>query len=321
MDERQHAGCVSPGMPHWLNTGPVVSDGAMGTELENHGLSVRAPSCWRTMEQPQIVEAIQRAYVDAGAKLILTNTFGANRIMLARRNSPYEVEALNRSAVAIARSASRGAGVRVFGNISSTGSEQQLLLGGDGQSPDEVAKDLYAAFKEQAMILEDAGVDGILVETMSYLREAILAVDAATTHTRLPIFCTMTFQAPAQAGSKNFRTYWGDSVDNVVTQLTDAGVSGLGANCGELVEEMPALAEQMRQLTSLPLFFEINAGKPQLDSQHATSYSLGPDPWSAVASSVVDRGVNIIGGCCGTTSAHIARLSARLRARGPATVD
>jgi len=169
------------------------------------------------------------------------------------------------------------------------------------------------------MILEDAGVDGILVETMSYLREAVLAATAATTHTRLPVFCTMAFQDPAQAGSQDFRTFWGDSVDNVVMQLTDAGVIGLGANCGEPVDEMPALAERMRQLTSLPLFFEINAGKPQLDSQHATSYSLGPDPWSAVASSVVDRGVNVIGGCCGTTPAHISRLSARLRSRGPAT--
>lgn len=318
MDERQHARCESSGMPQWLSAGPVISDGAMGTELENRGFSVHAPSCWRTIEQPQVVEAVHKAYIDAGARLILTNTFGANRIMLARRNSPYEVETLNRTAVEIARSASRGADVMVFGNISSTGAEQQLLLGGDGQSPDDVAQDIHAAFKEQATILEDSGVDGILVETISYLREAILAVDAATTHTRLPVYCTMTFQAPAQAGSGNFRTYWGDSVDKVVAQLTDAGASGLGANCGELVEEMPTLAVRMRELTSLPLFFEINAGKPQLDNNNVTSYGLGPDPWSAVASSVVEQGVNVIGGCCGTTPAHIARLSERLRSREPA---
>ncbi|MBI5864647.1 MAG: homocysteine S-methyltransferase family protein [Planctomycetes bacterium] len=300
--------------PGWLGAGSLIGDGGMGTELEKHGLGASSPSCWRSIEHPQIVERIQRAYVEAGSRLLLTNTFGANRIMLGRRNSPHGVKEINEAAVAIARRAA-GDGVTVLGNISSTGTEEHLLLGGGGKSSQQIADEAYAAFREQATILEAAGVDGILVETMSYLREAVLAVSAAVEHTKLPVLCTMTFKVKARAGGQEFRTYWGDGIGNIVKQLTDAGACGLGANCGDVVDEMPALAEQMHALTPLPLMFEINAGLPVLNERQETTYNLDPQRWAEIAAAVVDRGARIIGGCCGTSPEHIGLLRAILAAK------
>lgn len=190
-----------------IRSGVVICDGAMGTEFEKCGLGSDLPPSWRSIQQPNVVESIQRSYVEAGARLILTNTFGANRIMLAKQDSPYGVEELNRAAIAIARRASQCGNVLVFGNISSTGCEEELLLDARGEAPDGTVKRIYAAFAEQAKILDEAGVDGILVETMSYLREAVLAVDAATKNTKLPVFCTMAFRVPTASESQVFRTY------------------------------------------------------------------------------------------------------------------
>lgn len=299
----------------WLEAGTVVADGGMGTELIRRAPGATCPSCWRSMEQPAVVEAVHRDYIEAGSTLILSNTFDANRLMLTRGNCPHDVIELNRQAVAVARRAA-GSGVVVLGDIGSTGFEEKLLLGGGGQSAGEVAKSVSAAFREQAEILADAGVDGILIETMSYLREAVLAVRAAVQHTRLSVFCTMSFQVRVRGGKPEFRTYWGDPVEKIVGELTEAGARGLGANCGDLVEEMPALVDRMRQFTSLPLFFQINAGKPELNERHETSYNLGPAPWSRIAAEVVARGANVIGGCCGTTPGHIAALRERLASAG-----
>ena len=285
----------------------IVCDGAMGTELAKVvTLPDGAPPEIANVEFPDKIRAIHEAYIEAGAGAILTNTFGANRMRLAEREAGDRTEEFNRAAAAIAKEAAKGRAF-VLGNISSTGQESLLPPFGT-KSEDE----FLDSFREQAAVLSEAGVDALFVETMSTLTEAELALRAAREVSALPLLCTMTFRAPAAARPDDFRTFWGDSVDRIVETLTEAGANVIGANCGEIVEEMPALAKSLREHTELPLIFEVNAGKPQLDSQYQTIYAMAPEEIAVIAKELREAGANLIGGCCGTTPAHIRAMSEAL---------
>ena len=202
-----------------LSDGPVVTDGAWGTELQSRGLPVGAcPDAWN-LSHPEAVEAVARAYVEAGSRIILTNTFGANRFILARQDLADRVAEINAAGVEISRRAA-GNRAKVFASMGPSG--VMLMMG-------EVSEDdLKAGFSEQARAMADAGADGIVVETMTDPAEACLAV-AAAKETGLPVVACMTFDS----GAKLDRTMMGTTPEQAAEQLLEAGADIIGSNCGQ----------------------------------------------------------------------------------------
>ena len=309
MQEKNISGGKNLELKHALQSGIIICDGAMGTELQKRGLGRGVtPDSWN-MTHPDQVKAVHEAYIRAGAQAILTNTFGANAVRL-EKDSRYSVQQLNHAGAKIARECA-GQEVLVFGDIGPTGREDQLPP--YGNQPEQV---FYDAFREQAVALAEAGVDAIIVETMSSLAEAVIAVRAANENTSLPVICSMSFARPPASRPDDFRTPWGDAISEIVDNLTRTGAEVLGANCGALVEEMPQLAKKMRELTKLPLIFEVNAGRPRVDEEYRSIYSLDPQGLAEIACKLVESGANIVGGCCGTTPEHIAAIKTRLSGSG-----
>lgn len=289
------------GLSSALRSGVLICDGAMGTELQRRGLGRGETTDSWNVTHPDQVKAVHNAYIQAGAQIILTNTFGANAMRVGK-DSQYNVEQLNQAAVKIARDCA-GQDILVFGDIGPSGFEDQLPP--YGTRPEQ---EFYDAFREQAIALAEAGIDAVLIETMSNLAEAAIAVRAAKENSSLPVICSMSFARPPASRPDDFRSPWGDTLQDIVDNLTRAGAEVLGSNCGDLVEEMPQLAMKMREITDLPLIFEVNAGRPRVDEEYRSIYSLGPQGLAEIASQLAEAGANIIGGCCGTTPEHIAAI-------------
>ncbi|MBD3184609.1 hypothetical protein GF312_20175 [Candidatus Poribacteria bacterium] len=288
-----------------IKDGIVICDGAMGTELQRRGLKRgETPDSWN-ITHPEQVKGVHQDYIRAGSNAILTNTFGAS-LMRLPTDSQYSVQELNQAAVKNARECA-GDDVLVFGDIGPSGKEDQLPPYGT-----EPESNYYDSFKEQAVVLSDSGVDAIMVETMSNLTEAKIAVKVVVENTSKPVLCSMAFARPPASRPEDIRTAWGDALSDIIKELTELGVSALGSNCGDLVEEMPLLAAKMRDLTELPLIFQVNAGRPKVDDQYRSIYSLEPEGLAEIALQLKEAGANIIGGCCGTTPAHIAAIREKL---------
>jgi len=297
-----------------LSRGIVLCDGAMGTQLINTGLPSGMPTACCNVICPDRILSIHKKYISVGAQAILTNTFEANRLKL-KEHKEYSVKELFRFGVELARRASAGTDVMVFGDIGPSGNEESLLysLQEGTVIANKAKQDLYDIYKEQVIALTEIGVDAILIETMSYLQEAILATKAAAENTEIPVICTMSFRTPPDSRQSDFRTFWGDTLPDVVNGLIEAGATGIGANCGDVVEEMPRLARQMRNMTTLPLVFQVNAGRAELDAEtNQTVHRLEPAEFGRIISEVAAEGANVVGGCCGTTPNHIEAARRRL---------
>ncbi len=282
--------------------GPLLADGALGTELQAAGLAAGAPGEPWCVEHPELVEAVHRRYVEAGAELLLTNTFGASRPRLERHGAAGRVAELNRAAVALAR---RAAGERalVLGDIGPFGG----VLAPVGEDAPEEA---LAAFLEQARALVEAGVDGIIIETMSALDEALLAVRAAREAGAPAIVASMAFDA-TRVGP---RTMMGVAPEAAARALLTAGADVLGVNCGAGLE-LAGHAEVVRRYRAaapgVPVMVQPNAGTPRLVDGIA-AYDAGPREMAAGLGALREAGAAIIGGCCGTGPAHIAAFRAAL---------
>jgi 5-methyltetrahydrofolate--homocysteine methyltransferase len=279
---------------------PVVTDGAWGTQLQLQGLPIGGcPDAWNRCH-PDRVEAVARAYVEAGSQIVLTNTFGANRITLARHGLEGEVAAINRAGVAASRRAA-GTEVHVFASMGPTG----IILASGDVSADEVR----AAFSEQAQALAEAGAEAIVIETMSDLIEAELAV-AAARETGLPIVACMAFGV----GKAHDRTIMGVTPEQAAEVLGAAGAAVIGANCGNGAAELLPICRRLRAATDRPLWMKPNAGLPELTQGPAPSiiYRTTPEEFAENAAALVEAGAAFIGGCCGTGPAFIRALAGRL---------
>jgi 5-methyltetrahydrofolate--homocysteine methyltransferase len=286
----------------------IICDGAMGTELQKRGLSKGVtPDSWN-ITNPDQVKDVHKSYIQAGASAILTNTFGANSARIGKE-SKYTVRELNLAGAKIARECS-GHDVLVFGDMGPTGWEDQLPPYGTLSE-----ETFFEIFKEQAKALAESEIDAIIIETMSSLAEAVIALKAVRENTSLPIICSMTFARPPASRPDDLKTLWGDALPDIIETLTKEGANVLGSNCGDLFSEIPALAKTMRELTSLPLIFEVNAGLPRIDENYKTIYSLAPDVFAEIIMQAVDYGANIVGGCCGTNPEHISAIKNRLDKR------
>lgn len=281
-----------------LGSGEVlVSDGAMGTLLMEHGLQPGACPEGINLEQPEVLRTIAEIYLRAGADIVQTNTFGGTSIKLEQYDLQDRADEINAVAVHAARDAvAEGCGL-VSGSCGPCG---KLLAPYGDADPGAVSE----AFERQTAVLVDAGVDMLCIETMTDLAEARLAIESARKVAwNLPIAATMTFD-PTPNG---YFTIMGTSIENAVKGLADAGADIVGSNCGNGIEKMVEIAEEMRRLTSMPLMIQSNAGVPELIDSGVV-YPESPADMAEGWLHLIDLGVGIIGGCCGTTPEHIAAI-------------
>ena len=283
----------------------MVSDGATGTYLQSHGLEPGGCPEEFNRTHPEIVQGMARAYFAAGSEMVLTNSFGANRFMLGKYGHGEKVSDLNRLAAEHARGQAPEGGF-VIGSVGPTGEFLEPL----GEVTEE---EMLDAFVEQVTALEAGGADGVVIETMTAVEEARLAIRAAREHTGLAVLSTMVFDK----GPRGFFTMMGITPERSVKELLDAGADVVGTNCGNGVDLMVELARNLRRATDAPLLVHSNAGIP-LMIQGEIVYPESPDYMAKRFNDLADLGINIIGGCCGTGPEHIRTFSESLKSRnGP----
>ena len=276
----------------WLAGGLLISDGAWGTELQARGLAPgAAPDTWN-LTHPDLVEAVARAYAEAGSQVILTNTFRANAVAMTG-----DLDAINRAGVAISKRAAEGRAL-VFASIGPTG--KMLAAGEIG------ADQVRAAFDAQAAALAAAGADALLVETMSDIEEARLAVAAAKS-TGLPVIVSFAFDS----GKNKDRTMMGTTPEAVAAAMVEAGADAVGANCGVGVEYVKPICRRLHAACDLPIWIKPNAGLPKLEGT-AVGYATTAEFFASHYAALRDAGASFLGGCCGSTPDFIrALVSAR----------
>jgi len=279
-----------------LGPDPVITDGAWGTQLQALGLPAgECPDVWN-LTHPDRVRQIAQSYVDAGSKVILTNTFRSNRITLAGHGLADRVVEINRAGVEISRAAA-GTHAKVFASMGPTG--KMLMMG-------EVSEEeVFAAFAEQAAAL--AAADALVIETMTDLEEARIAIRAAKT-TGLPVVASMVFDS----GKDKDRTMMGSTPEEVAETLAEAGADVVGANCGLGMDGYIPVAKRLRAATALPIWIKPNAGLPELVDGHIV-YRTTPAEFASHAQALREAGVAFVGGCCGTSPEFIHALHMALR--------
>jgi 5-methyltetrahydrofolate--homocysteine methyltransferase len=279
----------------------LISDGATGTYLQQHGLKPGGCPEELNLSRPDVVRGMAAAYFAAGSDMVLTNSFGANVFRLRHYDLADRVAEINRLAAGLARSAAPP-GRFVIGSIGPTGEFLEPLgdVGVDAMS---------GAFAEQAAALAAGGVDGILVETMTALDEAVLAVRMARERTTGVVMATLAFDP----GARGWATTMGVTPERAVAALREAGADVVGANCGAAgAGRMVELARILRALTDGPLLIHANAGLPEIHDGNIV-YPETPELVAPHFAAMKRIGINILGGCCGTGPAHIRAIAQVLR--------
>ncbi|MGZ4973800.1 MAG: homocysteine S-methyltransferase family protein [Limisphaerales bacterium] len=280
-----------------LDGAPVLTDGAWGTELQIRGLAPgECPDLWN-LTYPQRVYDVAHAYVTAGSDVILTNTFGANRFRL---DAEYvsQVAAINQRGVEISRQAAKNR-ASVFASVGPSG---KMLANGD-----VTEAELEEAFAEQTRAIAKAGADAIVIETMSDLAEASIAI-AAARETKLPVIACVVFDS----GAAKDRTMMGDTPEQVVAVLTAAGADVIGANCGQGIAGFIPICKRFRAVTKLPIWMKANAGLPEMKDGSAV-YTTTPQQFADRIPDLLAAGADFVGGCCGTNPNFIHAVGAKLK--------
>ena len=282
-------------------------DGAMGTQLIARGMEAGTCNDYLNIESPEIISDVHQAYIRAGSDAVITNTFGANRLTLARHGLADQCAEINQAGAQIARAATTKREF-VFGDIGPSGDFLEPL----GTLK---AEDLKDAFARQAKALVAGGVDALLIETMTALDEVTIAVEAAKSVSGdLPVLASMSFDRTGDS----FKTMMGFGVADTAAKLVSVGADGIGFNCGtasldEYVELAEDLVSAVRASSEeVIVFAEPNAGRPQLLDGEAV-YNVSPDEFAAAVEKIYMAGASMIGGCCGTSPAHIEAVAKRIK--------
>jgi 5-methyltetrahydrofolate--homocysteine methyltransferase len=288
-----------------LKAGEILyADGATATNYQQMGMAIGvAPEEW-VFDEPEKVVGLHTAFIEAGANIILTDTFGGTSLRL--RESPYAGRAteLNRQATELARQAASAArGVLVAGSMGPTG----MLMEPLGDLTAAAAADAY---REQAAALSGAGVDLLLLETFFALDEALAAIEGIRRASPLPLVVSFSFD-------QGTRTMMGLSPTKMMEALRPLGLAAIGANCGRSLRDMERVVTELAGLNAgIPLWIKPNAGLPRMVGDVAR-YDTGPDELAEYAMRFLDAGAQIIGGCCGTSPEHTRCVIAAATARGP----
>ncbi len=279
----------------------LVSDGAWGTFLHKLGLQPgECPELWNVTHRAEVF-SIAKSYIDAGADMILTNSFGGSPYKLEHFGLKDRAIELNKAAAEISRDAA-GDDHFVLGSIGPTGA---LLIMGQISE-----QELHDGFSIQAEALRQGGVNAICVETMSAIDEASIAVKAAKESTGLDVVCTFTFEKTILG---EYKTMMGVSPTEMVKAVKEAGASIIGSNCGNGFEQMIEIVREMRSIDpTTPILIHANAGKPNY-VEGKTVFPDTPVKMAAVTPELIRAGANIIGGCCGTTPEHIKAIVNAIR--------
>ncbi len=274
----------------------LVADGAWGTALQTKGLKGgECPELWN-ITHPQQVYEVALSYIQAGSNMIETNTFGGNRYKLEYYGLGERVSELNREGVRISRKAA-GEENWVLGSIGPTG--KMTLMG------DVTEEDFYRVFKEQAIALEEGGADAAVIETMSALDEALAAIKAVKENTDMEIISTFTYEPTVQG---EFKTMMGIGPAEAAAAAVQEGAHIVGANCGKGYEGMTSIIQEIRRvLPDVPVIIQANAGLPEL-VDGVSVFPATPEEMAEQNPYWIKAGVNIIGGCCGTTEKHIQAI-------------
>lgn len=279
-----------------IQAGILLFDGAIGTQVQARGLGVgEAPERWN-LEHPEHIGDIHRNYMEAGADILTTNSFGGSPSKLSKVGLENRVYEVNFQAAALAGKHA-GPDVFVAGSVGPTG---EFLKPLGSLEPDQMLE----GFKIQIKALMDGGADLIIVETMTDLEELKLALRAARELGRFPLIGSMTFD-PTKQG---FRTMMGVDIPAAIRCMEEEGVDVVGSNCGNGMKNFVAIADEIRSHTQLPILVEANAGLPEwVDGK--TVYNESPETMASFIPELLEMRVRIIGGCCGTTPDHIQHFA------------
>jgi len=287
-------------MPSFIETlmaqAPILTDGAWGTQLERLGLP--GDTCgdeWNLSHSEQ-VEKVARSYVEAGSQVILTNTFRANRVVLAEYGLADDAAAICRAGARLSRESADGRAL-IFASMGPTGK----MLAAEEISPEQMT----AAFREQALALAEGGADALLIETMSDLVEASLALRAAR-ETNLPVWVSFAYDS----GRNRDRTMMGVTPEAAARAMESAGADAVGANCGAGIERFVPVCQRLKAACSLPVWIKANAGLPEM-KDGSVVYSTPAGVFASYLPALIEAGAAFIGGCCGTTPEFILALAAK----------
>ena len=274
----------------------LVFDGAMGSILINKGITGKEASELWNLNHPDIVKEIHQAYYDAGADVASANTYGASAIKLKKMGVTQSLENVNRTGVRIARQVC-GKGQYVAGELGSLGDMLEPM----GPVSFDEAVDSFA---QQAGFLEDEGVDIFLIETIFDINIAFAAIKAVRSVSEKPIFCSLTFKKM----KKGFFTIFGSNPKNSMKLLSEAGASAVGANCSIGSRTMIDLANEIKKSADVPVIIQPNAGLPKTTKHNTIFYPEDETFFADSIKKIKALGVEIVGGCCGTTPEYIKKI-------------
>lgn len=276
----------------------ILLDGATGSNLRKAGMPVGISSEEWVLKNPEVLQELQRAYVEAGSEIVYAPTFAANRISLKNFGLEDKVTELNTCLVKISREAV-GNKALVAGDLTTTGQ----LLEPRGDLSYEM---LYQAYREQIKALTDAGADLLVAETMLSVDETVAALDAAQSVCDLAVMCTLSLEADGTA------MYGGNAVEAVVT-LQEMGAAAVGLNCSVGPDQLEAVVANMKAVAQVPIIAKPNAGMPVINELGEALYDMNAQDFAFHTKKLVELGAGIVGGCCGTTPEYIRCLAKLLR--------
>ena len=273
-----------------LTQNVVLLDGATGSNLMASGMPRGTCTEAWILEHKEILQNLQKAYMEAGSQIVYAPTFGGNRYSLGLHGLADKLEEMNRALVNVSREA-LGHNIYIAGDITTTGKMMEPA----GDLTYEMA---YETYCEQIKILEDAGVDLIAAETMINIEETLAALDAAASVSSLPVMCTMTVEADGSIFSG------GNAVEAAIA-LEGAGACAVGINCSVGPDQLVSVVRNIKENVSIPVIAKPNAGMPTIDEQGNAVYSMSAETFAGHMKVLVENGASIIGGCCGTTPEFI----------------
>lgn len=271
-----------------VKNGPVILDGATGSNLMKAGMPRGVCTEKWVCENPEPLTQLQKAYKKAGSQIVYASTFSANRISLENYGLENQVKELNSTLVGISRKAV-GKDVLVAGDLTTTG-KQEISY-----------EELLEAYKEQILALVEAGADLLVAETMMGINECMAALDAAASVCELPVMCTLTVESDGSL-------FFGGNIYEAVEMLAEMGADAVGINCSTGPNQLLSVVENMREKVSIPLIVKPNAGMPVIDEKGNPVYSMGPEEFAVHMKRLVEAGADIVGGCCGTAPEYIQQL-------------